>query len=251
MWNRKRLTRCWRRRRGRSTSPCSSLCLERNSKAGFSSMAVNMWHVEKLTRNLSIREFDGDLFHYRCRSRGNHPQCLQSVWSWREGNPEEGIVSCFFYPIYLCIKCIFIKTINSQFWVYFDLKYDWFHWTVSLQCHWDVDHTGGQILCRGGEAFDVWWLTVAMDTVTAPLTVVSFSDGADVHRIPSRCCGKPGLPESGPYHHSRRGEGPGIVHSVLSQSRRSLCARTRPLVYNWQAWDWAQSYWKLHISFNV
>lgn len=120
MWNRKRLTRCWRRRRGRSTSPCSSLCLERNSKAGFSSMAVNMWHVEKLTHNLSIREFDGDLFHYRCRSRGNHPQCLQSVWSWREGNPEEGIVSCFFYPIYLCIKCIFIKDskqpILSLFW---------------------------------------------------------------------------------------------------------------------------------------
>ncbi len=72
------------------------------------------------------------------------------------------------------------------------------------------------------------------------------SDGADVQRVPSRCCREPGLPQSGPHYHSRRGEGPGIVHSLLSQSQRSLCVCTRPLVYDWQAWNRC-SYWNKNI----
>lgn len=68
----------------------------------------------------------------------------------------------------LFLKCIFIKKVNRQFWVYFDLKYDWFHWTVSLQCHWDVDHTGGQIHCRGGEAFLTCTLQVDADDWQLP-----------------------------------------------------------------------------------
>ncbi len=91
--------------------------------------------------------------------------------------------------------------------------------------------------------YDAWWLPW-IQYQDHWLRVVS--DGADVQRVPSRRCRKPGLLQSGPHHHSRRGEGPGIVHSLLSQSQRSLCVCTRPLVYDWQAWKIC-SYWNKNV----